>query len=128
WSAPMTFTTVTVIEAPWHEEFAGHASPAGWRLGEWVLGTTGLDGLSGNYIYQNLYWSSPESERTFITPAIGTVQSGQWFSFQYQLTDYDDPDSPPTAGSGDFRVAISTDFGITYTNVATVENDGSEGP
>src|SRR5690606_1246854 len=63
--------------------------------------------------------------RTFTTLHVGDIQLGGQLSFRYLAVNYDG--IPPDAGSGDFTIAVSADFGETYMDIETIENNGVEG-
>ncbi|HPJ63768.1 fibronectin type III domain-containing protein, partial [Lentimicrobium sp.] len=126
WSGPLTFTTQTVVPAPYTEGFITTSTPTGWTTTGWSIGSVrGATGNPGNNIYRNL-WSSATTG-TFTTVNVGPVASGMSLTFDYQLTNYDSPYDPPAEGSGNFIVSVSTDFGLNYTELETTDNDGEAG-
>ncbi|MGV8113461.1 MAG: choice-of-anchor J domain-containing protein [Lentimicrobium sp.] len=126
WSGPLSFTTQTVVSAPYTEGFITTSTPTGWTTTGWSIGSVrGATGNPGNNIYRNL-WSSATTG-TFTTINVGPVSSGMSLTFDYQLTNYDSPFAPPAAGSGNFIVSVSTDFGLNYTELETINNDGVAG-
>ena len=126
WSGPLSFTTQTVVSAPYTEGFITTSTPTGWTTTGWLIGSVrGATGNPGNNIYRNL-WSSATTG-TFTTINVGPVSSGMSLTFDYQLTNYDSPFAPPAAGSGNFIVSVSTDFGLNYTELETINNDGVAG-
>ncbi|MCO5256200.1 MAG: fibronectin type III domain-containing protein [Lentimicrobium sp.] len=126
WSGPLTFTTQTVVPAPYTEGFITTSTPTGWTTTGWLIGSVrGATGNPGNNIYRNL-WSSATTG-TFTTVNVGPVVSGMSLTFDYQLTNYDSPYDPPAEGSGNFIVSVSTDFGLNYTELETTDNDGEAG-
>ncbi|HEY0110264.1 MAG TPA: fibronectin type III domain-containing protein, partial [Fibrella sp.] len=120
-----TFTTKAVVPVPWAEGFATTTLPTGWTSGFTVGNATGLPGNPGNTLYKNLYGSVPTSN--FTTPNLGPIIAGQAFMFDYNLANFSDPYGPVASGSGNFIVAVSIDYGITFTNLETITNDGVAG-
>lgn len=119
-SLPITFTTQGLATVPYLEPFTTTTTPAGYNIG-WSIGSVrGVTGNPGNNIYKNLYASTATS--SFTTTNIGPVASNMVLSFDYKFSDYSTPYNPSVVGSGNFIVAISTDWGNTFTNVDTVDN------
>lgn len=119
--APITSTR------PWNEGFATiNATPYGWNTTGFIIATQSrLPGSDGNVIAKNL--SAPATNGTFTTINVGQVAADDVLAFVYRLANFNSPYDPPAAGSGNFVVSISTDFGINYTDVQTVTNDGTAG-
>ncbi|RYZ54824.1 MAG: fibronectin type III domain-containing protein, partial [Sphingobacteriales bacterium] len=124
-----SFTTYPVAPTPYSEGFATAALPANWSAtnfgvtSNYNAGTP--SGNPGNFAFVNLYGSTPSA--TLTTTNIGLVQAGMSFSLDYRLANYDSPYAPPGAGSGNFIIAVSTDYGATFTNLQTVANDAVAG-
>src|SRR5690606_22814356 len=126
WTSSSSFTLPTVTPVPWYEGFSTTTLPAQWTATGWTIGTSNqAGGNPGITIYKNLYGSAATG--TFSTPNLGYVEEDMKLKFDYRLANYDSPYGPPAAGSGNFVVAISTDYGLTYTNLATVSNNGVAG-
>lgn len=124
-----SFKTVAPITTarPWNEGFSTTALPNGWtRTSGVVIGITPkLPGSDSNIIYRNL--NASVSTANFSTISVGSIQSGDKLNFIYRLGNFSSPNDPPAAGTGNFIVAISTDYGINYSNVQTVNNNGTAG-
>ena len=119
-------TTQSTSPVPYLEGFSTTSTPAGWNTSGWTIGTTrGVTGNPGNNIYKNLYSSSTTA--TFTSTNIGPIVSGNVLSFDYITANYSSPYNVPDAGSGDFVVSISTDFGNNYSVLETVSNSGQAG-
>src|SRR5690554_4014219 len=128
WSAPMTFSTIPLHQTPWYEGFLSTNVPQGWETSGWYLYPQfRLPGLTENSLHQNLYSGKPLPSRIFITPAIGEILQGQELSFLYELALEAAPHDPPPANSGNIVMSISKDYGVTFTDVATISNNGVAG-
>ncbi|WP_177195003.1 fibronectin type III domain-containing protein [Parapedobacter indicus] len=126
WGPLAMFTTPTQVGTPWAESFPTEGAPQGWEITGWEVGTNSyLSEPDGNAIYKQIYYNFDVAERTFTTLHVGDIQSGDQLSFRYQLTTHSS--TPPEAGSGNFTVAIATDIGNPYTDIETVENNGTGG-
>ncbi|HRQ85453.1 MAG TPA: GEVED domain-containing protein, partial [Flavobacteriales bacterium] len=127
WSLNVNFTTPIVVPAPWFEPFATTSTPTGWTTTGWTLGSTrGVTGNPGNNIYKNIY-SASTSGTSFTTVSVGPVTAAMSLGFDYKASLFSSPYNPPAAGSGNYVVAISTDFGGTWTTLETVTNDAVAG-
>jgi GEVED domain len=128
YSSSLTAATQRVTTAPWHEPFAVAATvPAGWVASpssEWYVGVI-IAGNPNIGMYVNLDASPGSSSATTIN--VGPLPANQIMSFQYYYANYSDQTTSPSAGSGEIVVAVSTDFGATYTNLETFTNDGTMG-
>lgn len=126
WVGPASFTTQLVSPIPYFEGFATETTPAGWNITGWTIGTTtAIPAIDGNYIRRNL-WSNATTG-VFTTVNIGTVATGMLLTFDYALANYSSPYAPPAAGSGNYVVSISIDYGVSYSILETVVNDGVAG-
>ncbi|MCI3935644.1 GEVED domain-containing protein [Chryseobacterium aahli] len=128
----VSFATIQTAPAPWKEEFLTSNYPDGWTNGtspqSYTLGTargaTGI-GVSATNLYKNLHSSAATG--TFSTIAVGPLNSADYtFSFDYKQSNYNSPYAP-LADWGNFEVQISTDFGITWTTLETVNNEAGTG-
>lgn len=127
WAGPYNFTTPLLVSPPLIEGFTTTSTPAGWDTTGWSIGSVrGVTGNPGNNIYKNIY-SSSTTGSSFTTPAVSSVTTDMILSFDYIVALYSSPYGPPSAGTGDFVVEVSTDYGATYTVLETVVNDGTAG-
>uniref|UniRef100_UPI0023F57A08 Ig-like domain-containing protein n=1 Tax=Flavobacterium filum TaxID=370974 RepID=UPI0023F57A08 len=125
WSTSSAFTAPTVTSVPWVEGFATTTLPAQWSASSFFLsGTSNVGANPGNALVLNL-WSSTTTGN-FSTPNLGPVASNQLFTFDYRIINYSGTDIPG-AGTGTYTLAVSTDFGATYTTLETFSNDGVAG-
>ena len=122
----VSFKTKFAVPAPWTEGFNGlTATPVGWNATGWNIGSNrGATGNPATNIFMNLYSSTASGE--FTTVAVGPLPDNTQLSFDYKQTDY----NPPYAALenwGNFEVQVSTDFGATWTTIATVNNEAGTG-
>ncbi|MCK9453213.1 MAG: fibronectin type III domain-containing protein, partial [Bacteroidales bacterium] len=121
WVGPKTFTIRDLAPAPYTQGFPTTSPPEGWTTTGWTIGTTSaIPALDGNYIRELMQSSTP---RTFTTINIGNVSADMLLSFYYAHANYSYPYVAPGNGSGNFIVSISTDYGQSYTNLETVNNN-----
>ena len=118
WASGGSFTTQIVAPAPYVEGFATTLLPTGYSANRYFVGTT-VAGNPGNSIAANLYSSFPTADFRAIN--IGPVNAAQFLSFDYKFNDWSN--ATISTGTGNFVVQISTDFGVTYTNLETVPVD-----
>jgi hypothetical protein len=122
------FRTILTAPAPWQEEFLTSSYPTGWTTTNWSMFTTrGMTGVgaSRTNLNKNLYSSA--STATFNTIAVGPLNAPNYeLSFYYKVSNYNAPYATP-AEWGNFTVAISKDFGATWTNLDTITNDAEQG-
>jgi large repetitive protein len=126
WAGPFTFNTQSLSPIIYFESFAsGTVAPAGYMSSTWYLGSpTAVPGNPASNIYVNLYNST---SKAVTTTNIGPLQSNNILQFEYKLANYSSPYAPPAVNSGNFILAISTDWGATFTNIDTVFNNGVAG-
>ena len=125
WSTSSAFTAPTVTSVPWVEGFATTTLPAQWTASSFFLSNTSNVGANpGNALVVNLYSSTPSGN--FTTPSLGPVAANQLFSFDYRIINFSGT-GIPGAGTGNYTLAVSTDFGVTYTDIETFSNDGVAG-
>ena len=125
WAGPYTFRTQAVASAPYLEQFNASSIPVGYSLSSFYIGSpTGVLGNPPNNIYINLYSSTTTGN--FSTINIGPLSANYQLAFEYKFSEYG-ADLVVPAGSDNFIVAISTDWGLNYVNVDTVVNDGLAG-
>lgn len=121
YSLPITFTTQGLSAVPYLESFNTTSIPSGYATTGWNIGSVrGVTGNPANNIFKNLFGSTNTS--SFVSTNVGPVASNMVLTFDYKFSDYSTPYNPPVVGSGNFIVAISTDWGATYTDIDTVEN------
>lgn len=123
-----SFTTAApvVTTTPWNEGFNTTVLPNGWSNTGFTIATSSrLPGADTNLIFKNLNASAATGN--FSTISVGEIQTGDELSFTYRLANFASPYNPPAAGSGNFIVSVSTDHGISYTDVQTVSNNGAAG-
>ncbi|RYE16312.1 MAG: hypothetical protein EOP51_26025, partial [Sphingobacteriales bacterium] len=124
-SGTLTATTQTVVSAPYVQEFTTTAVPAGFTTTGWTIGSVrGVTGNPGNNIYRN-FLSAVTGTITSVN--IGPLPANQQVALDYKFANYASPYASPAAGSGSFTVAVSKDFGATYTDLQTITNDGTSG-
>lgn len=124
-STSLTANTQYITTAPWTEGFAVAATvPAGWVATNWTVGVI-VAGNTNIGIYKNLYVTVPTANVTTIN--VGTLPASQQLTLKYYYANYDDQATSPAAGAGNIVVAVSTDYGVTYTDIGTVANDGTLG-
>lgn len=117
WVGSGTFTTQILVATPYSEPFTTTTTPSGWGITGWTIGSIrGVTGNPGNNIYKNLY--NLATTGTFTTINVGPISSGQLLTFDWKTADYT-TFAAPGAGTGDFVVSISTDWGATYTTINT---------
>ncbi|MDD3876413.1 MAG: BNR-repeat neuraminidase N-terminal domain-containing protein [Bacteroidales bacterium] len=118
-------TTPNVAAIPYSEGFATTSTPTDYSITGWTIGSArGVTGNPGNNIYKNFYNYSTTGE--FTTIAIGPVSTGMKLFFDYKHSNYASPYASPGVGSGSFNVQISTNYGASYSTIATVNNDASD--
>lgn len=121
-----SFRTIQAVPAPWQEVFTATTVPAGWSASEWKIGTErGVTGSNGaNSIYKNIYGTTPSG--SFTTVNVGPLPQNQELSFDYKHSAYNSPYGS-IENWGNFKVQVSTDFGVTWTDLATVTNEPGTG-
>lgn len=124
WTGVYNFTTELVVGLPYSEPFTTTSTPSGYNISGWSISSIrGVTGNPGNNIYKNLWSSATTGE--FITLNIGTIVSGTKLSFDYKHSNYDSPYDSPGTGTGSFQVQISTNYGGSFSTIATINNDAS---
>ena len=115
--------TPSISALPYSEPFATTTTPTCWVITGWTIGSTrGVTGNPGNNIYKNMYSSATTGQ--FASGVIGPITSGLSLSLDYKHSNYSSPYDAPGAGTGNFKVQISSNGGVTYSDLATVSNDG----
>lgn len=117
WSVGGTFLTENLVPRPWLEAFTTTTGPAGWgATADWYIGSIrGVTGNPGNNVYMNLYGSAPTG--IVQTTNVGAVLATDTFRVQYKASVYSTPYGPVAAGSGYFKVLLSTNFGQSFTQI-----------
>ncbi|MFY7666208.1 beta strand repeat-containing protein, partial [Flavobacterium sp.] len=124
-----SFSTVAEINSnpsavPFTETF--DTLNSSWTISPFLLydstgvGVRGVSGNSGNAIYRNV-WSS-STTGAFRTTRYGPIVAGQSFSYDYRCTNLSSPFAATASNSGTFIVAVSTDCGVTFTDIDTFNN------
>lgn len=139
WTAVKSFSTPLATPSPWFEGFAeADMLPVGWSLLEgtelYVDGEGDTDSEFGvfntnilnSYLYYDPWWGGQEVV-AFSTINVGPILEGDAFSFKYVLGEDYWSGTVPGAGSGNIVVEFSTDFGSTYSTIATIPNNGISG-
>ena len=123
---PSSFTTPALAPVPYLESFMTTNTPVGYSISGFSIGSTrGVTGNPANNIYKNLYSSATTGN--FSTINLGPLSTNMVLAFEYKLSLYTSPYDVVPVNSGNFIVAISTDWGVTYTNIDTVDNNGLAG-
>ncbi len=120
------FSSGFVSPVPYLEQFLSTDIPENWSTEGWSIGSA--RGVRGNLdinLYKNL--NSDEPAGSFTTGLMGVIESGNQLLFDFKFADFDAPFSAPAPGASNFTVSVSTDFGVTYTDIETVIFDGTEG-
>lgn len=122
-----TFKTIQAAPAPWQEAFAVATTvPSGWDTTGWTIGSArGATGSNGAVnIYKNIYGTTPSG--SFTTINVGPLPQNQELSFDYKHGAFSSPFGS-IENWGNFKVQISTDFGATWADLATVTNEPATG-
>jgi len=127
WRGPYNFTTQTVVPSPWYEGFATSTAPEGFATTGFSLSSTiaALAPADSFYYYRNI-WTVGTSGGNVRTINVGPILTGDKFSFDYRFAPYSGG-GILESDAGDLVVEISTDFGETYTNLATLTSNDTEG-
>jgi hypothetical protein len=123
-----TVTTTAPIAVPWEEGFATTTLPANWVNTSYYLSNSIAainPALSTSYNVMNLYSFSPTGN--IVTPIFASIPANYRFTYNYKIADYSAPNGPTAANSCNTIVAVSTNNGTTYTDVATIPNNGVAG-
>ena len=122
-----TVTTTAPTALPWAEEFATTTLPINWVNTSFTVGSLAAlnPSLATNYVYRNAY--SFSTTGNLVTPIFVPLPANHRFVFNYKANDFSAPNNTTAAGSGNIIVAISTNNGTSYTDVATTPNNGLAG-
>ncbi|GGD34674.1 hypothetical protein GCM10011343_25700 [Flavobacterium orientale] len=124
-----TVTTSSATPLPWEEGFATTTLPTNWlNPSSWSISNTVTainPALNTNYISRNLY--SFVTTANFITPIFEPVPANYRYTFNYKLANFSSPYAATPENSCSTIIAISTDNGLTYTDVETIINNGAAG-
>ncbi|MGC4041420.1 MAG: fibronectin type III domain-containing protein [Flavobacterium sp.] len=131
WSSSTSFTVPYAVPAPWVEPFTTYDSPTGFTFTDSSVNeyTDSAGPFTGNPAHAIMAFlgssaNSGTSSASFETVNVGPVSANQFFSFDYGTRNLGATTSPSV---GSFTVQISTNFGATYTTLATINNDGVTG-
>jgi len=118
-----TTTSSRVIVAPtatpYAESFTTASTPSDWDTTGWSFATS--HGVTTNGIYKNM-WSSATTGQ-FNTVFVGPVSATGQLKFDYRILDYTGyPATARAAGWGNFKVQVSSDCGVTFTDLQTVDD------
>jgi hypothetical protein len=128
WAGPQVFSTPVVLPSPHSQGFATTSVPSGWSTTGWTIGSTrGATGNPGTNIYKNFWNATGANSGSFTTVNVGPITAGSFLSFDYKASNYDSPFAPPAAGSGNFVVEVSANFGNSYAILETIVLDGGVG-
>lgn len=128
----LLFGTITLnaqtTSTPWYEGFYTSNLPVGWQENNFFV-TNQINNINsptteGSYIYANLinsfFWVVDSAE--FTTLEIGPILTGDQLFFKHKIVDNFNPTVGPGNDTGDFKVQISTDDGLTFATVSTIVN------
>lgn len=133
WASLGSFTTQYVTPRPWNEGFLNYdVLPLGFNVTPdyydyWMVGEEQpyISGNPGNALFALHEYPSTN---TVTTINVSGILAGDVLKFDYRYFDANSPQAPlpaPAAGAGSFKVFISTNYGVTYTQIAnetTVNN------
>ncbi|WP_339889506.1 GEVED domain-containing protein [uncultured Flavobacterium sp.] len=119
-----TLTTSKIIAlaavvAPYSEGFTSAVTPTGWNTTGWTIGATHANGTNG--IYKSI--SSAGTSLPFNTISVGPISATSQLRFDYRIvnsTSY--PATATPAGWGSYKVQVSTDCGVTFVDLETVND------
>ncbi len=123
-----TVTTTPPTAVPWEEGFATTTLPANWVNSSFYLSNSVAainPALATSYNVMNLYASATTG--SMVTPIFASIPANYRFVFNYKANDFSAPNGTTAANSFNMIVAISTNNGTTYTDVATIPNNGIAG-
>lgn len=125
WSMMKAFTTQHVVSRPWTEEFTVNMTiPDGFTADEnyWFVDSDPgyFDGNPGDFLGLNQYLPGMQQ---FETVNISGVQGSDSLKFDYRYFDAWDAPLAPPANDGYFKVYISSNFGQTYTQIDSINNN-----
>ena len=118
-TATLIFNTAVTI--PFEEDFESSLNlPEGWDASPNAV-ITDEHGNQSLVLSYNLWFSDTEFEYT--TPVIGPIVEGDSLVFDYRIVDLDGDGEVATELVDDvFRVEISTDCGLSYETVITIDS------
>ena len=126
-SATDSYSSVSEINTnsnplPLAQPFTVISTLGGWtQSGGYGVGTArGATGNPGANAFSNL--SSTTTTNTFTSAKYGPVLVGHTLSFDLKISNFVTPFGPPAAGWGTIDVQVSTDCGINYTTVGTIND------
>lgn len=134
WAGPFNFSIPLVTPSPWHEGFEEDEWPDGWDVTAGIQWNVNdyvepvLDGYNLNTLLFGDWLTGYSNEVVgFSTINVSPILSGDTFSFSYLIGEDLILGTIPEEGTGNIVVELSTDFGLTYTEIGTIENNGVAG-
>lgn len=134
WGGATNFKTYLVVPSPWYEGFSTTTLPLGWSQN--TSSTYGFTATPYNFFvtnpasnivaYKNVYLSSHDLSG-LKTINVGPILTGDKLMFDYKASMYsttfnvDGENGVVDPSSGNIDVMISTDFGNTFVQLATLE-------
>ncbi|RKY99592.1 MAG: hypothetical protein DRQ13_02015, partial [Ignavibacteriae bacterium] len=116
-----SFTVLSPIAQPYEEDF-NDTTAAGWLTTGWGLYTGTGFGVGNSVCIGENYWSSAPASWVS-APLVGPLTATSQLEFDYKIADYGFPPSVGTVlGADYFDVQISTDGGVTFTTVYTINS------
>lgn len=108
----------SALSIPYSENFEGSVVPTGWTVDPDVS-VTNTHG-NNSYVLTDNLWSGDEAFLA-ATPAIGLISANDTLRFDYRFVEFSGNNIPTTLSPNDvLNVQISTDCGLTYTTVYTI--------
>lgn len=121
----VNYVNVTPLATPFGQTFDSGTSTAaitGWTFDSgWSIAAS--HGRTGNGLYFNL-WNAASGNPKFAMPRVGPISPTTNFSFSYRIVDYDlyPADSTVLSAADSMVFEISTDCGLTYTNLYKIDS------
>lgn len=104
----------------------GDLQAAGWNIASPFTIGGGGHGNPGNGLYVNIYDAANNSAPSFALPLAGPVLANSSFAFNYRLMNWSNYSTTPTtyapSAADSIWFEISTDCGITYTRLYTIDS------
>ena len=113
------------IASPYNMDFPTTSNPTGWNTTGWLIGASGHS-VTTNGVYKNMWDNSGSTSGQFNTIAVGPLGSNDELKFDFRILNwnstYPGTQVPPTGNWGNFKVQISTDCGVTYSDLQQIDN------